>query len=268
MLKVWYNSWSWKRASSRSSFLISKRRDDQHVHTFSEERVRKGAEKLAKFLNAKQQGRLDGFFTVQQKPPAEKADKDKSKSKETGKGKGAKRKVCFVQSTWSWCSDFGRHTCRARRQTLLQGRKRKHSPGGIFRFCSFLHPSRPISRTRCCYHRNTTCNSMHTVEHENACLFWECSYTFQLRSPILYFASVISPSNLMENSPLLNVAFTSLDGSLQMPLVLRVTSTDSHLGPSALDATPLSALLSCVFIWTGLVSLFEMLTSAGVCKPW
>ncbi|KAL5512818.1 FEN11 [Sanghuangporus baumii] len=59
---------------------------------FNEERVRKGAEKLAKFLNAKQQGRLDGFFTLQQKPPAEKGDKDKSKTKETKKGKGAKRK--------------------------------------------------------------------------------------------------------------------------------------------------------------------------------
>ncbi|KAL5524678.1 FEN1 [Sanghuangporus sanghuang] len=59
---------------------------------FNEERVRKGAEKLSKFLNAKQQGRLDGFFTLQQKPPVEKGDMDKSKAKETKKGKGAKRK--------------------------------------------------------------------------------------------------------------------------------------------------------------------------------
>ncbi|KAF8547455.1 PIN domain-like protein [Imleria badia] len=53
---------------------------------FNEERVRKGAEKLQKFLSAKQQGRLDGFFTVQPKEP--KGDKSKAK----GKGKDAKGK--------------------------------------------------------------------------------------------------------------------------------------------------------------------------------
>ena len=53
----------------------------------SEERVRKGAEKLTKFLNAKQQGRLDGFFSVQNKEP------QKSKAAEKGSQKGVKRKV-------------------------------------------------------------------------------------------------------------------------------------------------------------------------------
>jgi len=55
----------------------------------SEERVRKGAEKLQKFLNTKQQGRLDGFFSM--KP------KEKSVAKTTPKAKGVKRKVkiCF-----------------------------------------------------------------------------------------------------------------------------------------------------------------------------
>ena len=53
----------------------------------SEERVRKGAEKLTKFLNAKQQGRLDGFFTMSQKP----TEKETAKGKD--KGKGSKRKV-------------------------------------------------------------------------------------------------------------------------------------------------------------------------------
>ncbi|KAI0074139.1 PIN domain-like protein [Panus rudis PR-1116 ss-1] len=52
---------------------------------FNEERVRKGAEKLSKFLNAKQQGRLDGFFTVQPKTSPK-------KDKEAAKGKGAKGK--------------------------------------------------------------------------------------------------------------------------------------------------------------------------------
>ncbi|KAI0632213.1 PIN domain-like protein [Trametes polyzona] len=55
---------------------------------FNEERVRKGGEKLAKFLNAKQQGRLDGFFSV--KPKTSPAKKDKE---EKGKGKGTKRKA-------------------------------------------------------------------------------------------------------------------------------------------------------------------------------
>lgn len=64
---------------------------------FSEERVRKGAEKLSKFLNAKQQGRLDGFFTVQPKAPSVKNVKGK---KVDAKGAaGSKRKV-GVESTF------------------------------------------------------------------------------------------------------------------------------------------------------------------------
>ncbi|KAF5366769.1 hypothetical protein D9758_006490 [Tetrapyrgos nigripes] len=61
---------------------------------FNEERVRKGAEKLAKFLTAKQQGRLDGFFTVKPKEATKKDAKDKGKDKgdKKGKGNGAKRK--------------------------------------------------------------------------------------------------------------------------------------------------------------------------------
>ena len=61
----------------------------------SEERVKKGAEKLQKFLNAKQQGRLDGFFSVK---PKEKVPPPKGKAAEKGKS-GTKRKVstvCFV----------------------------------------------------------------------------------------------------------------------------------------------------------------------------
>ncbi|KAM5534982.1 hypothetical protein V8D89_011355 [Ganoderma adspersum] len=57
---------------------------------FNEERVRKGAEKLAKFLNAKQQGRLDGFFTAK---PKTSPKKEKEKPAEKGKGKGTKRKA-------------------------------------------------------------------------------------------------------------------------------------------------------------------------------
>lgn len=55
----------------------------------SEERVRKGAEKLTKHIGAKQQGRLDGFFKA-----VPKASPDKGKKVEPAtKGKGTKRKV-------------------------------------------------------------------------------------------------------------------------------------------------------------------------------
>ncbi|OAX41669.1 PIN domain-like protein [Rhizopogon vinicolor AM-OR11-026] len=62
---------------------------------FNEDRVRKGAEKLTKFLNAKQQGRLDGFFSVQPKTSPKKTKDDKTKLGAKGKadGKGTKRKA-------------------------------------------------------------------------------------------------------------------------------------------------------------------------------
>ncbi len=63
---------------------------------FSEERVRKGAEKLQKFLNAKQQGRLDGFFSVK---PKEKVPPLKGKAAEKGKS-GTKRKVSGLLHIW------------------------------------------------------------------------------------------------------------------------------------------------------------------------
>ena len=59
----------------------------------SEDRVRKGAEKLAKYLNAKQQGRLDGFFAVKPKEDKKNGPKGKQSGKDAKKGGGAKRKV-------------------------------------------------------------------------------------------------------------------------------------------------------------------------------
>jgi hypothetical protein len=58
----------------------------------SEDRVRKGADKLTKHLGAKQQGRLDGFFKVQ---PKSSPDAKKGTTNPAGKGaaKGKKRKV-------------------------------------------------------------------------------------------------------------------------------------------------------------------------------
>ncbi|EPQ50958.1 PIN domain-like protein [Gloeophyllum trabeum ATCC 11539] len=59
---------------------------------FNEDRVRKGAEKLQKHLNAKQQGRLDGFFSV--KPKTSPQREEKTKGKGSGKdAKGTKRKI-------------------------------------------------------------------------------------------------------------------------------------------------------------------------------
>jgi len=55
---------------------------------FNEERVRKGAEKLQKYLHTKQQGRLDGFFTVK---PKEKAPPAKDNGKTGGKRKGGEK---------------------------------------------------------------------------------------------------------------------------------------------------------------------------------
>ena len=61
--------------------------------------MRKGAEKLQKFLNAKQQGRLDGFFTLKPKekplPKGKAADKAKS---------GSKRKVITSYNSCIHCS--------------------------------------------------------------------------------------------------------------------------------------------------------------------
>ncbi|KAN0126419.1 PIN domain-like protein [Russula decolorans] len=60
---------------------------------FNEERVRKGAEKLAKSMNTKQQGRLDGFFTATPKTSAPKKASAKNAKGKDDKGKGTKRKT-------------------------------------------------------------------------------------------------------------------------------------------------------------------------------
>lgn len=59
---------------------------------FNEERVRKGADKLQKFLNSKQQGRLDGFFSVKPKEKVSPKKDAKGKGKADTKTKGTKRK--------------------------------------------------------------------------------------------------------------------------------------------------------------------------------
>ncbi|GAA5916497.1 hypothetical protein JCM6882_001741 [Rhodosporidiobolus microsporus] len=53
---------------------------------FSEDRVRKGADKLKARLSAKQQGRLDGFFTVKPKEGTSSGTKRKADDKKDAKG--------------------------------------------------------------------------------------------------------------------------------------------------------------------------------------
>lgn len=62
--------------------------------TVSEDRVRAGAAKLAKMLAAKQQGRLDGFFTVKPKETNGGAAgaKGKAGDKRKGDDKGGVKK--------------------------------------------------------------------------------------------------------------------------------------------------------------------------------
>ncbi|KAF9778066.1 PIN domain-like protein [Thelephora terrestris] len=59
---------------------------------FMEERVRKSCEKLTKAINSKQQGRIDGFFTVKPKDNTASTSKAKGK-KDDSKTKSTKRKA-------------------------------------------------------------------------------------------------------------------------------------------------------------------------------
>lgn len=73
--------------STPSKFILT--------YAISEDRVRKGAEKLAKSMNTKQQGRLDGFFTATPKTSAPKKASAKDAKGKDDKGKGTKRKVSY-----------------------------------------------------------------------------------------------------------------------------------------------------------------------------
>jgi len=90
---------------------------------YSEDRVRKGADKLTKHMGAKQQGRLDGFFKVQPKSSPD-GKKDSKKAAPAGKGtaKGKKRKVCplarFSARVMGLC-----RLCRPRTRTVRVHRK-------------------------------------------------------------------------------------------------------------------------------------------------
>ena len=67
------------------------------IHAPREDRVRKSCEKLTKAVNSKQQGRIDGFFTVKPKEPTASSSKSKTKGgKDDSKTKSTKRKVCSL----------------------------------------------------------------------------------------------------------------------------------------------------------------------------
>jgi flap endonuclease-1 len=90
----------------------------------SEDRVRKGAEKLTKFLNSKQQGRLDGFFTVK---PKEKKSPAKADAKGKGKDapKGTKRKVGLVFRSRSLNSYFAQGDDKAESSKSKKAKTKK-----------------------------------------------------------------------------------------------------------------------------------------------
>jgi flap endonuclease-1 len=66
--------------------LCSHDEDADPSLNYSEDRIRKGAERLTKAIGEKQQGRLDSFFTVSSSaPPKRKADDDKKSVKKGNK---------------------------------------------------------------------------------------------------------------------------------------------------------------------------------------
>ena len=67
---------------------------DLTVHVLREDRVRKSCEKLTKAVSSKQQGRIDGFFTVKPRETTASTSKSKAKGgKDDSKTKNTKRKV-------------------------------------------------------------------------------------------------------------------------------------------------------------------------------
>ena len=94
---------------------------------YSEERVRKGADKLTKFLNTKQQGRLDGFFSVKPKETATKKD-----GKSTGK-----RKVCGNADGIVCVNDENSRRQTRKRQAAPKARKRVRR-SDIVGFCIYF----------------------------------------------------------------------------------------------------------------------------------
>lgn len=95
--------------------------------------MKKGAEKLQKFLNAKQQGRLDGFFTAKpkEKPPPKGKAAEKAKS-------GSKRKV-ITSYDFNIYSSYSFRVVTRRRRVVPKNRGRSE-PGlnKLLRKCKLI----------------------------------------------------------------------------------------------------------------------------------
>ena len=107
-----------------------------------EDRVRKSCEKLTKAVSSKQQGRIDGFFTVKPKENTASTSKSKAKGgKDDSKTKSTKRKVgvllCRCQTpTKAFTSRQMRRTAAAQRR-----RGRKSKPRSLETFISVARVS-------------------------------------------------------------------------------------------------------------------------------
>ena len=88
--------------------------------------MRKGAEKLTKFMNAKQQGRLDGFFTAKPKASEEeRKGKGKVAARKQLDAKGTKRKVrIYVLVSIFLCSLIYRFTLQGEEKQKASGSKK------------------------------------------------------------------------------------------------------------------------------------------------
>jgi len=95
-------------------------------HALREDRVRKSCEKLTKAVNSKQQGRIDGFFTVKPKENTASSSKAKTKGgKDDSKTKNAKRKVCFLLSRRRVPVDIFSSRQKRRRAVARRRRERR-----------------------------------------------------------------------------------------------------------------------------------------------
>ena len=108
--------------------------------------MRKGAEKLGKAVNAKQQGRLDGFFTVQTKPKEKDAKVGKGKgAKDDPKPKGTKRKV----SRWRYLFHDFTLIVFSRTTRTLGALERQKQRNNVHKILITISLSRPLWGSVC-----------------------------------------------------------------------------------------------------------------------
>ena len=123
MSKVWSISLFATKVSRESWFFpsASSSQADEAFEFYSEDRVRKGADKLKARLSSKQQGRLDGFFTVQPKDP--KAGGTKRKVSRSS-SRIVSSKVVLKDSSSCQADDKGGKGKKAKTETKGKGKKK------------------------------------------------------------------------------------------------------------------------------------------------